>query len=401
LAALALVVVVRPGSAQSPAQARDLALVGGRVYPSPTSTPIDHAIVLIHNGRIAAIGASGAVRPPAGATVIDCAGKFVTAGFWNSHVHFTDGWDSAAVAPAVRLDAKLQAMLTRWGFTTVWDLGSDPGNTLVLRRRIESGEVPGPRILMAGSLFPEHGHPVYLPADLQLIEVATAEAAAAHARDYLRLGLDGIKLFTGVYMGNLPVVNMPAPIAKGAVDVAHASGLPVFTHPQNRTGVDDALSAGVDVLAHTIPSEGSFTPEELTRMKQQGVALIPTLALWPIVVKDQPAPVGERLLGAGVAELRSYVAEGGTILFGTDVGFHSEFDTGHELEYMGRAMSWRDILASLTTNPSRFFKSPVSSRVAPGAVADLVVLDQDPAADVRNFSRVAYTIRAGRIIYRR
>jgi imidazolonepropionase-like amidohydrolase len=378
-----------------------LALVGGRVYPSPTSTPIDHAVVLIHNGRIAAIGNSGTVRPPVGATVIDCAGKFVTAGFWNSHVHFTDGWDSAAVTPAARLDAKLQGMLTRWGFTTVWDLGSDPANTLALRRRIERGELAGPRILMAGNLFPEHGHPVYLPADLQLIEVATAEAAAAHARDYLRLGLDGIKLFTGAYMGDRPVENMPASVAKGAVAVAHASGRPVFTHPQNRTGVDNALSAGVDVLAHTIPSEGSFTPEELLRMKRQGVALIPTLALWPIVVKDQPAPVGERLLGAGIAELQSYVAEGGTILFGTDVGFHSEFDTRHELEYMGRAMSWRDVLASLTTNPSHFFKASSSGRVEPGAAADLVVLDQDPAAEVRNLGGVAYTIRAGRIIYRR
>ena len=67
---------------------------------------------------------------------------------------------------------------------------------------------------------------------------------------------------------------------------------------------------------------------------------------------------------------------------------------------MGRAMGWRDILASLTTNPSTFFKEPAKGRVEKGLTADLVVLDADPASDVRNFAKVAYSIRKGTIIYR-
>ena len=67
---------------------------------------------------------------------------------------------------------------------------------------------------------------------------------------------------------------------------------------------------------------------------------------------------------------------------------------------MGRAMAWRDILASLTTNPSTFFKNPTKGRVEKGLSADLVVLDADPASDVRNFAKVAYSIREGKIIYR-
>jgi imidazolonepropionase-like amidohydrolase len=66
---------------------------------------------------------------------------------------------------------------------------------------------------------------------------------------------------------------------------------------------------------------------------------------------------------------------------------------------MGRAMPWRDILASLTTNPSAFFKETEKGRVEKGMNADLVVLDADPASDVRNLSKVAYTIREGKIIY--
>jgi predicted amidohydrolase YtcJ len=126
------------------AQAPDLALQGGKVYSSPTASPIDNAVVLIRNGRITAVGKRGEVKVPKSVRVIDCTGKVLVAGFWNSHVHFETGWQDAATASANKLEAHMQEMLTQWGFTTVWDLGSEPGNTLALRRRVEAGEVPAP-----------------------------------------------------------------------------------------------------------------------------------------------------------------------------------------------------------------------------------------------------------------
>jgi imidazolonepropionase-like amidohydrolase len=198
-------------------------------------------------------------------------------------------------------------------------------------------------------------------------------------------------------MGDKPVVNMDIAIVRAATDVAHGEGKLVFAHPQNRVGVDNALAGGVDVLAHTIPTERSFTADELSRMKRQHTALIPTLTLWTTVVSD-PA-IADKLVSSGVDELKAYFSEGGTILFGTDVGFQSRYDTAPEDEYMGRAMGWRDILASLTSNPSAFFKQTAVGRVERGMSADIVVLDADPASDVRNFSKVAYTIREGKIIY--
>jgi imidazolonepropionase-like amidohydrolase len=291
----------------------------------------------------------------------------------------------------------MQEMLTRWGFTTVWDLGSNPQNTLTIRKRVESGEVPGPRILMAGDIFPKNGHPVYLPAEMQLIEAATPGEAAQESRQYMQLGLDGIKLFTGAFMGNKPVVNMDTAIVKAAVRVAHVEHKPVFAHPQNRAGVDSAVAGGVDVLAHTIPSEVSFTEDEIEAMKTHHVALIPTLTLWTTVVSDVESQ--KRMVETGIAELRQYSSVGGTILFGTDVGFQSKYDTTLEYEFMGRAMSWRQILASLTTNPSEFFQSPTAGRVAQGMRADLVVLDGDPADDVKNFAKVWAAIRDGKVIY--
>src|SRR4029077_8015716 len=106
-----------------------------------------------------------------------------------------------------------------------------------------------------------------------------------------------------------------------------------FTHPQNRTGVDNAVAGGVDIFGHTLPTEGQFTPEELAGMKRQHMALIPTLTLWTTVVQD-PA-VADQLVQAGVSELKQYFSEGGTILFGTDVGFQAKYDTTLEFEFMG------------------------------------------------------------------
>ncbi len=373
--------------------------VGGKVYPSPTTPAIADAFLLIKDGKIEAVAPRSQIHYdlPESAQKLDCKGKVIVAGFWNSHVHFETGWPDAANAPSSKLNAHMQEMLTRWGVTTAWDLGSDPNNPMTIRRRVEAGEISGPRILMAGDIFPKNGHPVYLPPEMQLPEAASPEDAQQMARQYMKAGFDGIKLFTGAYMGAKPTVNMDTAIVKAAVDVAHAQDKPVFTHPQNRTGVDNAVAGGVDILAHTIPTEGQFTPEELAGMKRQHMALIPTLTLWTTVVQD-PA-VADQLVQAGVSELKQYFSEGGTILFGTDVGFQAKYDTTLEFEFMGRAMSWRDVLASLTTNPSQFFKATSKGRIEKGMDADIVVLDADPATDVRNFAKVAYTIRDGKIIY--
>jgi imidazolonepropionase-like amidohydrolase len=399
----ALSIVLFLSLAAMPAYASEdqrLALIGATVYPSPSAAPIPDAVVVTAGGVITAIGPRGQVQIPEDGRLIDCTGKAIVAGFWNSHAHFTEpAWNDAANAPAPALTAHMQEMLTRWGVTTVWDLGSNPFNSLPLRRRVDAGEVLGPKILLAGSIFPKGGHPVYLPAEIQLPEAATPDEAARMAHDDLQMGLDGMKLFTGAYMGSKPVVNMDASIARAAVQVAHAQDKPVFAHPQNRAGVDVVLAAGVDVMAHTVPAQPGYSAEELTQFKAHGTALIPTLSLWTTVVFDPAATA--RLVASGVDQLRAFSDNGGVVLFGTDIGFTKLYDTSLELELMHRALSARDVLASLTTNPASYFKAAKKGRVEVGLDADLVVLDGDPTEDVRNLAKVLYTIRAGQIIYHR
>ncbi len=86
------------------------------------------------------------------------------------------------------------------------------------------------------------------------------------------MGEDGIKLFTGAFMGDKPVVNMDPAIARAAVEVAHAQGRPVFAHPQNKAGVETVIAADVDVLAHTAPLPRATTrPSSLRASRRRAL----------------------------------------------------------------------------------------------------------------------------------
>jgi imidazolonepropionase-like amidohydrolase len=376
-----------------------LALVGARIYPAPDAAPILDGTIVVAGGKILSVGPRAGAAIPAGAKTLDCTGLAIAAGFQNSHVHF-DGkrWNDAAHEPAAKLTSGMQAMLTRYGFVTVVDAASGLQNTTDLRRRVESGEVAGPRILTAGDgLYPPHGVPFYLHGALpeevleKLPQPGTPQQAVEIVQAHLRGGADIIKLFTGSWVAHGKVLPMPEEVAAAAVAEAHRQGMLVFSHPSNLAGLEVALHAKVDVLAHAVEDTRGLTPEHLQRMRQQGMTMIPTLKLFS----------RDRYLYEILDEVRDYAHAGGQILFGTDVGYLEDFDPTTEYVLMGTAgLSWREILASLTTSPAeRFGEAARRGRIAPGMDADLVVLGTDPVTDVRGFADVRYAIRAGAVIY--
>jgi imidazolonepropionase-like amidohydrolase len=389
-------------------RASDLVLVGGKIYPSPTEPPIDNGSILVHDGRIVAVGSSTVVKIPPAARVIDCKGLAVTAGFWNSHVHIlTPGLLHAEKLPSEQITSQLEDMLTRWGFTTVFDMASLLDNTSVIRRRIESGEVKGPRILTVGEPFwAKGGTPIYVRGFLEANHISIPEVesngqAIERVREHIQNGADGIKIFTGSVERD-SILIMPLDLAKAIVAEAHRAGKPVFAHPSNQEGIEVALQSGVDVLAHTTPSGGPWTPSLVARLKGAHVALIPTLTLWHVESRGETPEEFEKGMNKVVLpELRAFSEAGGRILFGTDVGYIEQFDTSEEFVWMSRAgLSFQQILESLTTNPAeRFGFSTESGRIAKGMDADLVVLGADPAHDATAFSKVRYTIRNGNVIY--
>ena len=394
-------------SAVAPAQTRALALVGGTIYADAAAPPLRNGVVLIRDGTIAAVGTRGAVQVPNGAETIDCSGLTITAGFWNSHVHFTERkWANAARVGAPELASQLQGMLTSYGFTSVFDTGSMWENTKRIRDRIESGELTGPRIRSTGEILePPGGTPPDLVLDItgamhvKLPEVAGAADARAAARALLDAGVDGIKLYAQTWAP--PIVVMPPDAVRGAVDEAHRRGKLAFAHPSNRDGLLNAVRGGVDILVHTTPQMGPWNDALVDEMIAARVTLIPTLKLWRYELRHDRESTRDQFAGVGVGQLRAWRQRRGAVIFGTDVGYMNDYDPTDEYLLMKEAgMTSRDILASLTTAPAeRFGASSRAGRVAAGLDADLVVLAADPAADVRAFAAVRHTIRGGRVIY--
>ncbi|HEY5678368.1 MAG TPA: amidohydrolase family protein, partial [Myxococcales bacterium] len=331
-----------------------LALVGATIHPAPGEEPIQGGVVLVEGAAIAAVGTANV---PDGARILDCSGCAITAGFWNSHVHFFERkWADAGTNPARELGLQLEQSFTRFGFTSVFDTGSPWENTRRIRERVESGEVPGPDIRSTGpGLIP----PGALPGDAVIAmmgsvkfaapEIATAQDARAAARELIEQGVDGIKLF----LSSPRSTSLGEDVVAAAADEAHRAKKPVFVHPNSGVDVLAALRGGADVIAHTTPHSGAW--DETLLGAVDGAALTPTLALWKSYLRHDRISTQRRIADAAASQVRAFVAAGGTVLFGTDLGAVDP-DPRDEYALMQAAgMGFRELLASLTTAPARRF----------------------------------------------
>ncbi len=397
-----------------PALAADTVVIhAAKIYPAPNVAPIEDGVVLVREGRITYIGTRGSAKIPRSAKTSECRGGVLTAGFQNSHVHFVEPrWSDAAHKPAADLEQSLQDMLTRYGFTTVFDTTSDQANTFALRARVQKGEILGPRIFTVGlGLFPPDGIPSYindLPPQVlaRLHQPRTAEEARSAVRANIAAGADGTKLFLHTSPRQGVMTRMSAEVARAAVEETHAHGKLVMAHPTTLEAIRLALDVGVDVLVHTTLGEVSpWDAATLARMKSAHMSVVPTFKLWLYELKkeDVPPSVVDTLVGATFQELRSFYGVQGQVLFGTDVGYMHDYDPTDEYVLMAKAgMSPVQILESLTTAPAaRWKEEKLHGQVAKGFAADLVMLAADPLEDVKNFANVKCVLRAGRPIYSR
>jgi imidazolonepropionase-like amidohydrolase len=361
----------------------------------------------VQDGKIAGVGDARSIRVPADSQILDCSGLTITAGFWNSHVHFFERkWANVPAIPATELSRQLEEMLTRYGFTSVFDLGSTWTNTRSLRQRIESGEVAGPRIRSTGEVLVAAGA---VPPDAVISalgyipirnhEIGDPAQATPASKSLIAAGTDGIK----VHMQRPPPPHpaLPGSAIEAAVKEAHSAGKPVFAHPNSAADVLTAVEAGVDIIAHTTPSSGPWDQTLLAKMKERRVAVIPTLTVWSDLLRHDRISTQQQAVSAAIEQLRAWLASGGSVLFGIDLGA-AAYDPTQEYMLMAEAgMKFRQILASLTTAPAeRFGASANLGRVVAGFAADLTVLRSDPVKDIRALADVRYTLRDGKIIYR-
>jgi imidazolonepropionase-like amidohydrolase len=379
-------------------RAQDLAITRATVYSAPDAPARRDVTVVIRHGVIAGVGKH--LRIPKDIETISCQGCVVLAGFWNAHVHFMEPqWNEAANQPADKLARQMSEMLTRSGFTTVVDTGSDGENTIALRRRVESREVLGPRIITAGiPIFPAHALPYYL-ADLpakfkaKMAQPETAADAATIVDKNRAAGCDIVKLFTGSIVSPGHITPMQVAIARAAADEAHRHGQLVFAHSSNLEGTKVAIDAGVDVLAHTPEVTSGIDEAMLRRMIAQHMTIIPTLKLFS---RDDD-----------IANIRGldyrFHQLGGRLVYGTDTGFLPDYDQSEEFRQLMQAgFGYREVLAMLTTAPAELFHlSQREGKVMPGMRGDLTILSEDPASGHPEvFTKVKYTIRGGNVIWR-
>jgi imidazolonepropionase-like amidohydrolase len=372
----------------------------GRVVPAPGETPLTAKRLVLRDGVIDEV-LDDVGHLPQSADIVDATDATVVAGLWNTHVHLTPrAFSHATLRPAARLEAALAQMLTSHGFTTVADLGSDPRDTFPLRHRIERGHVAGPRVWTAASaVYPHRGLPFYVRRSVPrafwwaVPQPHNPERAAAVVRRQLRAGADVIKLFTGSYVTPQTVKPMRPEIATAAVEVAHEHGVLVFAHTSNREGLQIALDAGVDVVAH-VPDETDGVAPLLRRAAESGVVLVPTFQMFARTVSDSPSYLDPIIEAASL-----FIDAGGRLMFGTDVGYMDDPTIDDELGYLARCgLVGSDVLRMMTTTPADLF-GEASGRVGLGMPADLTILRGDPLTDLTAYTRIAATIRGGRVIW--
>ena len=404
-------------------------VVGGGTQP--------HRSVLIENGRITRIGGADSFRPPQGAKVLRAAGLYLIPGLWDMHTH-SGGYDNALTA---------YPELVAHGILGVRDMGTPLEEIIRIRNAVRDGELVGPRLIFGGPLLQGP-----LPFSNPLLWQVERASAARHAVDSLHArGVDFIKVGDGMPAeawdsvvvaardAQLPLVGHVPPYisiwhaaAMGQASVEHLGG--------RYLGVLLGCSVAEDELRHTIRDvidslvaairtgrdgddspiyRAAFTRRILETLSPERTSLlieslrlnhvwqVPTLGALPIraVVTDpiRFTPEDRALAAELVERSASLVLQmqraGVGVMAGTDLTLAAQ-DLPRELELLVQAgLSPMEALQSATISPARFLgMSDSLGAVQPGRVADLVLLQADPLADIRNVSRVQAVIRAGVIL---
>ena len=430
LAALALASAA-PALAQTaapaPAAAAEAVRVihAGTLIAEPGRAPLRNATVVIRGRKIAEVRPGFADVP--GAEVIDLRTATVMPGFIDMHVHMRglDDRIQARLQQSVRdnedeaYTAQINARRTLLaGFTTVRDLGNNPRLIFSLRDAINQGMFAGPTIVAAGqgiSVTGGHGDPRNgLNRDLFAIESERVintcngvDDCRRAVRDQIGLGAEVIKIAaTGGVLSNVAGglnQQMMDDEMRAVVQTARTFGRKVAAHAHGVEGVNSALRAGVDSIEH-----GTFTNDQTFQLyKQTGAWFVPTMMAPAAALADgqrgalTTAQYDKAKQAAG--NVRSSVARavrhGVKIAFGTDSGVSRHGDNGQEFALMVDAgMAPMAAIKAATVNAADLLgKLDSIGTIAPGKDADIVAVDGDPIANIRELENVDFVMKHGRV----
>jgi len=256
----------RVRAAESPAP-KQLALVGGRLIDGFGGRPLADSVILIDGDTIEAVGTVESLPVPAGYEVISTEGMDVLPGLWESHAHLMINghadypyWQETykdRFADLVMPASAQQLLLA--GVTTARDLGAPLDASIEVRRRIETGEIPGPRLFVSGPFLQ---HEVEEWESHYRWAVEGADDARAKVARLAEAGVDLIKL--------IDQDKMTLEEVSALVDEAHRRGLKVVAHSHRPNEIRRGLEIGVDDFEHTgLTTAPEYPPDVIRALRER------------------------------------------------------------------------------------------------------------------------------------
>ena len=369
--------------------------VTGRNRPAADQT------VVVTDGRISSVGPSRRVAIPAGATIVNAAGKTIIPGLWDMHAHFEQvEWGPIYLAS---------------GVTTVRDVGNELEFITSVRDAVASGKGIGPRMLLAG-IVDGAG-----PNSMGAIHAATPDEGRQVVRRYHDAGFQQIKIYSSITL----------PVLRAITAEAHRLGMTVTGHVPEGINAFEAIDAGMDQINHAeYVSAVSFpdTAKIVAAMRSHRTVLDPTLALYELLSRPftQPIVAFEPGINHVALELATplsgfgspseaaprrrrrfddYVEIVGTlhkagvpIVAGTDQSVPG-FSLHREIElYVKAGFKPLEALQAATIVPARVMgKESDSGTIEVGKRGDIVILDANPLENIANTRKIYRVITNGRV----
>lgn len=399
----------------------------GRLLADPSNGVVQRDKTLVIRGNQVVEVRDGFVGDASQGKVVDLRQAFVLPGLIDSHVHLTSQQNPNARLEEVTLSDADQAMVgARYarrtlmaGFTTVADLGASNQAIFALRNAVRNGDVPGPRIIAAGSSVSIHGgHGDINGYREDVMHLLSSESICSGPEDCMRAvrtqvraGADIIKITAtgGVLSNTAAGLNQQFSDDELAAIVgsAHRMGRQVTAHAHGVDGINAFLRAGGDSIEH-----GTYLDDQSIRLfKSNGAWLVPTLLAGDFVARIAsgpdnfftPAQTAKALeAGPKMLDMARRAHEGGVkIAFGTDSGVSAHGDNAQEFALLVRAgLSPLEAVQAATVGAAEHLRiANEAGKIAVGMPADIVAVSGDPLTDVTELERMKFVMKSG-VVYR-
>jgi imidazolonepropionase-like amidohydrolase len=381
---------------------------------------VERPQITISDGRITAVGTQGG-NIPAGARRVDLPGMTLMPGFIDMHTHitsdpqysgykgleFTDNfWTVVGVANAKKT---LEA-----GFTTIRNVGSANFDDVAIKQGIDTGHIPGPRIVPATyAIGATGGHcdATEFPPSITVPSPAVAngpDEIRATVRKLRKYGAEVIKFCgTGGVLSKTDSASgqqYNLEEMKALADEAHMLGLRVAVHAHGAAGIKDAIRAGVDTIEHCSLADS----EAIALAKQHGTYFDMDIYDDDYILAEgakngtfKESLEKERAIGLKQRQTFQAATKAGVkMIFGTDAGVYPNGDNAHQFATM---VQWgmtpmQAIQAATVTAGEALGRSTDVGAIAVGRFGDLVGVTSDPLADVKVLQSVAFVMKGGEIV---